>query len=66
MKVLSLFSGIGGFDLGFERAGMEVVGMCEIDKHAQGVLQRQFPNAVSVPVAEWIGRRIMEANNGTL
>ena len=46
MKVLSLFSGIGGFDLGFERAGMEVVGMCEIDKHAQGVLQRQFPNAV--------------------
>jgi len=45
MKVLSLFSGIGGFDLGFERAGMEVVGMCEIDRHAQAVLQRHFPNA---------------------
>lgn len=45
MKVLSLFSGIGGFDLGFERAGMEVVGMCEIDKHAQKILQRHFPSA---------------------
>lgn len=45
MKVLSLFSGIGGFDLGFERAGMEVVGVCEIDKHAQKILQRHFPNA---------------------
>jgi len=45
MKVLSLFSGIGGFDLGFERAGMEIIGMCEIDKHAQKILQRHFPNA---------------------
>lgn len=45
MKVLSLFSGIGGFDLGFQRAGMEVVGMCEIDKHAQKILQRSFPDA---------------------
>jgi len=45
MRVLSLFSGIGGFDLGFERAGMQIVGMCEIDKHAQSVLTRHFPNA---------------------
>ena len=45
MNVLSLFSGIGGFDLGFERAGMTVVGMCEIDRHAQTVLRRRFPNA---------------------
>jgi DNA (cytosine-5)-methyltransferase 1 len=46
MNVLSLFSGIGGFDLGFERAGMTVVGVCEIDKHAQKILQRHFPAAV--------------------
>lgn len=45
MRVLSLFSGIGGFDLGFERAGMSVIGMCEIDKYAQKILTRQFPNA---------------------
>jgi DNA (cytosine-5)-methyltransferase 1 len=45
MRVLSLFSGIGGFDLGFQLAGMDVVGMCEIDRHAQKVLKRHFPNA---------------------
>jgi DNA (cytosine-5)-methyltransferase 1 len=45
MKALSLFSGIGGFDLGFQRAGMDIVGMCEIDKHAQKVLRKQFPDA---------------------
>lgn len=45
MRTLSLFSGIGGFDLGFARAGMTVVGVCEIDKHAQKILQRHFPEA---------------------
>lgn len=45
MKALSLFSGIGGFDLAMERAGIEVVGMCEIDKNAGTVLKEHFPNA---------------------
>lgn len=44
MNGLSLFSGIGGFDLAMERAGINLVGMCEIDKHAQSVLRRHFPN----------------------
>lgn len=42
MRAISLFSGIGGFDLAMERAGIEVVGMCEIDKHAQEVLRAHF------------------------
>jgi DNA (cytosine-5)-methyltransferase 1 len=46
MKVLSLFSGIGGFDLGLERAGFEIKATCEIDKKAQQILKRNFPNAV--------------------
>lgn len=45
MKFISLFSGIGGFDLALERAGMECVAVCEIDKNAQSVLRRHFPKA---------------------
>lgn len=44
LKVLSLFSGVGGFDLGLERAGMETVFQCEWDKHATKVLERHWPN----------------------
>jgi DNA (cytosine-5)-methyltransferase 1 len=43
VRVLSLFSGVGGMDLGLERAGHEVVGMCEIDKHARSVLAHHWP-----------------------
>ncbi len=47
LKVLDLFSGIGGFSLGLERAGMETVAFCEIDKKARLVLNKHWP---SVPV----------------
>jgi DNA (cytosine-5)-methyltransferase 1 len=42
MKFLSLFSGIGGFDLGLERAGMECVGQVEIDPYCQAVLKKHW------------------------
>lgn len=44
MKAVSLFAGVGGFDLALERAGVSVVASVEIDKHARGVLSQQFPN----------------------
>ena len=44
MKVLSLFSGVGGFDLGLERAGMQTVFQCEWDKHATKILERHWPD----------------------
>jgi DNA (cytosine-5)-methyltransferase 1 len=47
LKVLDLFSGIGGFSLGLERAGMETVAFCEIDKKARLVLNKHWPD---VPV----------------
>ena len=44
MRVLDLFSGIGGFSLGLERAGMETVAFCEYDKKAQLVLKKHWPD----------------------
>ena len=43
MRFISLFAGVGGFDLGMERAGHECVAMVEYDKHAAGVLAHRFP-----------------------
>ena len=43
MRVLSLFSGIGGFDIGLERAGMRTVAFCEFDPYCQAVLKRHWP-----------------------
>jgi len=43
MRVVSLFSGIGGFELGLSRAGYETVLMCENDDLARSVLHHQFP-----------------------
>ena len=39
----SLFSGIGGFDLGFQRAGFEISFQCEISDFCQAILKRHFP-----------------------
>lgn len=49
MKVLDLFSGIGGFSLGLERAGMKTVAFCEIEPFCREVLKKHWPE---VPIHE--------------
>jgi DNA (cytosine-5)-methyltransferase 1 len=43
MRVLDLFSGIGGFSLGLERAGMQTVAFCEQNKYCHAVLKKHWP-----------------------
>ena len=46
---LDLFSGIGGFHLGFERAGFKINSFfSEIDKHAIAVYKHKFPKSTYV------------------
>ena len=49
LNVLGLFSGIGGFELGFERAGFNIAAMCEIEPYCRAVLKKHWPR---VPVYE--------------
>lgn len=49
MRLLDLFSGIGGFSLGLERAGMTTVAFCEIDPYCRAVLKKHWPE---VPIYE--------------
>lgn len=43
MKVLDLFSGIGGFSLGLHRAGFHTSAFCEIEPYCRAVLRKHWP-----------------------
>jgi DNA (cytosine-5)-methyltransferase 1 len=55
MNAITLFSGIGGFDIALEGAGVTVDTFCEIDKNAQNILRRHFPNAKLIDDVRKVG-----------
>lgn len=63
MKVLDLFSGIGGFSLGLERAGMETIAFCEIESFCRQILNKHWPD---VPIHEDIRSLDGEQYRGTV
>ena len=49
MKVIGLFSGIGGFEEGFRRQGLSTELLCEVDPAACRVLRHRFPHMSLAP-----------------
>lgn len=43
MRVLDLFSGIGGFSLGLTRAGFRTTAFCEIEEYPRSILAKHWP-----------------------
>jgi DNA (cytosine-5)-methyltransferase 1 len=60
LTVGSLFSGIGGLDLGLERAGMRCVWQVEIDDYAQRVLSKHWPDVPKFRDVRDVGRHNLE------
>ena len=46
MKIVSLFSGIGGLDQGFEQAGFDVIWANDFDKYAVQTYQANFDSPI--------------------
>ena len=59
---VSLFAGVGGFDLALERNGVKVVASVEIDKKASAILAKHFPNStLFTDIMEVTGEQLIAA-----
>jgi len=56
----SLFAGIGGLDLGFERAGMECRWQVEIDDYCQKILSKHWPDVPKYQDVREVGKENLE------
>ena|SRR6202035_1864927 len=64
LNVLDLFSGIGGFSLGLERAGMKTVAFCEIDPYCRKVLKKHWPTVTCYEdIKELSGQKLWDDGN---
>lgn len=57
MRLGSLFSGVGGIDLAFERAGFTVAWQVEIDRQARSVLARNWPDVPRFEDVRDVGKK---------
>jgi DNA (cytosine-5)-methyltransferase 1 len=62
LNVLDLFSGIGGFSLGLERAGMRTVAFCERDEFCQIVLRKHWPHVPCYPDIRTLTAAVLAAD----
>lgn len=46
MRILDLFSGIGGMSIGLERSGMRTIAFCEINNKCREVLKVHYPHVL--------------------
>src|SRR4030095_9341940 len=60
MRAISLFSGAGGFELGFERAGIETILQAEIDPVCLSVLERHWPETERLDDVRSVGVRLAQ------
>lgn len=61
-NVLDLFSGIGGFSLGLERAGFTTVAFCEIEEFARKILAKHWPHVpIHTDIRELDGTQYRES-----
>ena len=62
LTAISLFAGIGGFDLALENNGVKVVAQVEINTKAQQVLKKRFPNSkLFSDVTQITGKELIDA-----
>ena len=62
MKLLDLFSGLGGFSYGLERIGFKTVAFCEMDKYCKLVLQKHWKGAKIYNDVKEITKERLEAD----
>jgi len=60
VRVLDLFSGIGGFSLGLEKAGMETVAFCENDAKCRQVLTKHWPTVPQFEDVKTLSKEVLD------
>ena len=66
LKVYSLFTGAGGFDIGFEEAGFEIIGASDIWIESQKTMALNYPNVpfICKDIRLLTSKEILESTKG--